>query len=65
MNNSFAALFALAGLLGADEARLLYRKTRRVESGYSPNQKRFYSVYLMSQPASDSLSNANYAGSLN
>jgi len=30
MNNSFAALFALAGLFGADEARLLYRKTRRV-----------------------------------
>ena len=56
MNNSFAALFALAGLLGAGEARLLYRKTTRVKSGYSPNQKRFFRVSLMSQPASDSLS---------
>ncbi|CEG54433.1 exported hypothetical protein [Stutzerimonas xanthomarina] len=65
MNNSFAALFALTGLLGAGEARLLHRKTRRMESGDSPNQKRFFRVYLVSQPASDSLFNADYAGSLN
>jgi hypothetical protein len=54
MNNFFAALFALAGLLGAGDARLLYRKTRRVELGCLPNQKRVFKVYLMSQPASDS-----------